>query len=159
MIEADRVWLAAVIDCEGTICLGKSARKSKRADGSVVRYVTYTAIIHLTNTYRPMLERAALLMGTHEAVQRRGSRLGRKPVYSVFLRDRKRLLDVLIEIEPHLMEKRELAQRLIDWLRWFDANRSPERGKCAWKYRRETRAEYDEQAEHVRAVMSRRKAA
>lgn len=149
----DAIWLAATIDAEGAIGLGKTTTKDRRADGSIRVSTRYGGMLMLTNTYQPMLDRAKALMASSEIIQKRGSRLGTKPVYQVFLRRREHLLTVLREIEPHLMEKRELARRLIGWLEWFAAERA-QSPRMSPAEKRLARAEYDSRAEHVRAAMT-----
>lgn len=164
---ADRIWLAAILDTEGTICLGKTNRKDTRTPGVVRVHPTYSALLMVTNTYLPLLERAKALMGSPEMIQKKKAAApnardgyGRKTCYQVFLRNRSKMLAVLRDVEPHLMEKRELARRLIGWLEWFERTRvTPEGHRMSIEARRDARAEYEARAEHVREAHSGRMAA
>jgi len=155
MNEVDRVWLATLIDCEGTIGLGRNVHKVQRADGSTrVDAATYSVLVCVNHTYFPLIERAALLMGGSTVQKRNTRRFGTKPCFTVWLRRRPAVLELLRDVEPYLMEKRALAQELISWLEWFSTTRvTPEGHRLSAAGKRAARPEYDRRADQVRAHM------
>lgn len=155
MTEADAIWLAAVIDCEGTLALMKCTRRERRVNGSAAEIVMYSPQLNITNTYLPMIQRCADLTQAKTRIVGRAGRLGSKTCYNVYLHSRGPMLEVLRAVEPFLMEKRELARRLIDWMVWFEANRASSAGlHRSPQDKRLARGEYDAMALHVRQSMA-----
>ena len=106
-LEVDRVWLAAMMDGEGTI----SGFYHDRADGTGVR----TGVnVCLTNTCMQIIERAAAIwpasLHPHE---QNNARLGTKPVFRWKPSGAENIADFLAELYPHLMTKKR--QAMLAW--------------------------------------------
>jgi hypothetical protein len=150
MQKLDQVWLAATLDAEGS--LGLYSQKQVGTE-----YKRYIPMICLVNTYLPLIERFQQLTSAPEAIHKRiatTSHIGKKTVYSLNIRNRAILINVLSEISPYMMEKKELAEALIEYLTWFGENRANSR-QFSPSQKRLMRAEYDDKAELVRSKMSR----
>src|SRR5690606_38909069 len=59
MSDPDAAWLAALIDGEGTVTIGKT----KRSESNDAHADIYSVCLSVANTSMPLLEKAARLMG------------------------------------------------------------------------------------------------
>lgn len=105
--EIDRVWLAAMMDGEGTI----SGFYHDRADGTGVR----TGVnVCLTNTCHQILDRAAAIWpASLHAHEQNNERLGTKPVFRWKPNGAENIGDFLAEMYPYLMTKKR--QAMLAW--------------------------------------------
>lgn len=120
MNEHDARWLALLFDTEGSFSLTKgSAKKTVRQPK---RGFNWTLNTHVINTYKPLLEKAQAICGGMGRLSRHGSETYRphlKPQYTWTLR-REEIKVILPEIIPHLMEKKERAELLLEAAELFD---------------------------------------
>ncbi len=105
--ERDRVWLAAMMDGEGTI----SGFHHDRSDGTGVR----TGVnVCLTNTCQLILDRAAAIWpASLHAHEQHNERLGTKPVFRWKPSGAENIGDFLAELYPYLMTKKR--QAMLAW--------------------------------------------
>ena len=98
--EPDAVWLAAMIDAEGSVCI------NRKREGKRQKNPTYAARICCYNTHRPIIERIVDLTGVGSC-KARNDCPGRV-VYQWQVAGPK-TIPVLDAIEPYLMAKRQQA--------------------------------------------------
>ena len=148
MSEAQKIWLAAVIDCEGCICLGSR----KFIGGSC-----YSGLIDIVNTDRRLIERIKEILQDYKFgltyQENSPGRFGKKPQFRIFIRGTA-LKSVLQEILPYLILKKEIAERLIAWRIYLES-----RKHFSIIQRRLDRNKYDRIANWVRELMPRFKLA
>jgi len=109
---AEAAWLAGVIDGEGTIGL---YQKTRRDNNHSVR-LGRTVVVQMSNTHRGFVERMRDIIGCGGTIRRRlfhTSHKGRKPMFKYSLEGSARCAEVLRQIEPYLIIKRERAQAIL----------------------------------------------
>ena len=127
MSEIERAWLAAVIDGEGSIGIYLSSKK----DPSQGRAI----FIQAANTFRPFVDRIHEVVGAGSITAREyRSKLGNehreKTIFQFGLKGSRRGMEVLEQILPYLIVKKEKAEAILKELRekpfgrW--ANATPE---------------------------------
>lgn len=119
MDEHNARWIALLFDTEGSFSLTKgSADKAVRQPK---RGFNWTLNAHVINTYKPLLEKAQAICGGMGRLSRHGSETYRQHLkiqYTWSLR-REEMKFVLPEIIPHLMEKKERAELLLEATQLF----------------------------------------
>ena len=96
----ERAWLAAVLDCEGSIVLTATR-------GYEYFYVS------IANTNVELLERVELLIGDGKIYPHNTSKLGRKPCFVYVLTKADSVAALVGQLAPMLIEKRGKAQELL----------------------------------------------
>jgi len=99
--EVDRVWLACAIDGEGTI-----NEQLKRGKYKTIK-------VQIGNTSEEFIKKASKLMRTKYY---RIHRATRKPFFIVEACKRNLVLEILREVLPHLIIKRDIAEKEIEWI-------------------------------------------
>jgi len=118
--EADRVWLAAILDGEGSIGIHKRPAGQKaystfeKADGTTSEYVrkadSYQPKVEITNTSRALMDRVvAIAGGSCDTKQEAGTHGRKQTIYRwTVTADKARAL--LRELYPHLVAKQHEAR-------------------------------------------------
>ena len=106
--EKDRVWLAAIIDGEGTIC----GFKHKRKDDGRTRT---GASVFVTNCNRPLLDKCQEIWpaSRHEHQKPRENRFSDKDCWRWIVSGSERKSALLAELYPYLIAKK--TQALVAW--------------------------------------------
>jgi DNA modification methylase len=106
--ERDRVWLAAMIDGEGTIC---GFRHERKDDGRIRTGVH----VYITNSNTALLDEAARIWpaSRSEHMSESAGHLGKRDVFRWISHGAERKANLLAELYPYLIAKRQ--QALIAW--------------------------------------------
>jgi hypothetical protein len=118
-------WLAATLDCDGSIVI-----KKRRDGGPRFRLVVY-------NTVRAFVERAASLMESTVFTNGHPNSISKtpKPMHSTECASHERVLEILEAIEPFLIVKKDKARIAIDsikshdWGKWSDEAKRKHSGR------------------------------
>jgi len=118
--EADRVWLAAMLDAEGSIGIHKRPAGQKaystfdKADGTTSEYVrktdSYQPKVEITNTSRSIMERVVAIAGGNCETKQEAGTHGRKQTISRWAVTADKCRDLLRELYPHLVGKQHEAR-------------------------------------------------
>lgn len=106
--EADRAWLAAMIDGEGCFYVHKRKAGQHAGDGYRRKTDTYSCAIQVCNTNRDIVERCKEICGGKGSIytkKQNGTR-GRMPLHAWTLRS-KQARAVAAEIYPYLVAKKQ----------------------------------------------------
>ena len=105
--EADRVWLAAMIDAEGCIYVHRRQAGLSNGQGYVRKNDTHGAGLEVSNTSEAIVQRCMEITGRGSISRQDKDR--RQPLYRWNLRTNE-CRDVLREIYPHLVAKKQQAR-------------------------------------------------
>ena len=109
--EAKAMWLAGVIDGEGTVGVYKQHRPANKSK------VRYFANVQVAGTHKGFIEEVARTMGCSSYVSEKANRIqqGHKPVWSVAARRRyvRRTLEAVL---PYLIIKKEQAALVLEFV-------------------------------------------
>ena len=118
--EADRVWLAAMLDAEGSIGIHKRPAGTKayskftKADGTERDYVrktdSYQPKVEITNTSRAIMDRIVAIAGGNCDTKQEAGTHGRKQTIYRWTVTADKARDLLRELYPHLVGKQHEAR-------------------------------------------------
>jgi DNA modification methylase len=121
--ENDRVWLAAMVDAEGSIGIhkrpaGTSAYSSfEKKDGTTSEYVrktdSYQPKVEITNTSRAIMDRVVAIAGGNCDTKQAAGTHGRKQTIYRWTLTADKCRDLLREVYPHLVGKQHEARLAI----------------------------------------------
>ncbi|MFD0509375.1 DNA methyltransferase [Streptomyces chiangmaiensis] len=103
MSDVDAAWLAALVDGEGTITIGRDRRSAKNPKHQDVYQVT----ISVANTSRPLLEKARRVMNCGSDLAKNNHGINR-PVYSIQVSG-EQACTIIRAIRPWLIDKETQA--------------------------------------------------
>jgi DNA modification methylase len=118
--EADRVWLAAILDGEGCVQIHKRPAGQKayskftKADGTEREYVrktdSYQPKVEITNTSRVLMDRVVAIAGGNCETKQEAGTHGRKQTIYRWTVTADKARDLLREVYPHLVAKQHEAR-------------------------------------------------
>jgi hypothetical protein len=118
--EADRVWLAAMLDAEGCISIHKrkagtpSYATFEKKDGTTSEYVrktdSYQPKVEITNTSRAIMDRVVEIAGGNCGTKQEAGTHGRKQTIYRWTVTADKARDLLRELYPHLVGKQHEAR-------------------------------------------------
>ena len=115
LTEPESVWLACAIDGEGSITTSLNWYNGKPS---------FRPRILVYNTNLSFIKEAERLFGTNMKTQNPNITTNQKPEYQARLHKRQRIVDVLEQIFPYLIIKKEEAEVVIAWckhrLKWYN---------------------------------------
>jgi DNA modification methylase len=109
--EADRVWLAAMIDAEGCLFLHKRKTGQSNGQGYVRKNDSYGAGLEVANTSEAIVLRCMEIAGGRGSISRQ-DKDRRQPLFRWSMRSNE-CRDVVREVYPHLVAKQHQARLLL----------------------------------------------
>ena len=119
MTQATPEWLACAIDTEGSIVF---ARRGAR----VYPYIRFV------NTNREIVERFREAAGGKSVYVTTGSRLGIRPIYACGVSSREQVEKILRLVLPHLIVKRAVAERTLEYFSATPPSNRAETSRRVW---------------------------
>jgi len=109
LTEVEKAWLACAIDAEGSIIFNPDKRDKRN-------HLTRVVVVY--NTDKSFIEHFANLVGGHIYIYDPNKigkgHFGAKPRYEVYISGKNKILNLLTQIKPYLIIKKEKAQQVID---------------------------------------------
>lgn len=103
-------WLAGILDGEGSIAMPNNGK----GIGIAVRVDIFNTSTVLLNKVSAVIDAMGLEHSRYEKLASKTNALSRKPVYRVCLSGRENVVKFLIELMPHLTEKRTAAAAVVN---------------------------------------------
>lgn len=106
--EPEKAWLACAVDTDGHIGL-KLQSASRHKGGKIYHYKYVMPIIGFSNTHEGIVDKFSKLIEAKPYKSKQGKPYEKRPIFRVSTQNTRKIYEILIQILPYLIAKKERA--------------------------------------------------